>query len=182
MRSKNTLRGAALVLLLALSLSLFACSSMSPIKSREGELDVVGKIGRFDVYYEELRYITVNCKKDMEIIYGESIWDDAEKAALYRDELYERVEKGIASDYYGVLALADILYSAGGGADAMLASSDIKKSVQTTIDETVTESGGKKEYRAALEENAMTDHLYRFYTTVEKIANELFFIGIYAFG
>ena len=90
----------------------------------------------------------------MEIIYGESIWDDAEKAALYRDELYERVEKGIASDYYGVLALADILYSAGGGADAMLASSDIKKSVQTTIDETVTESGGKKEYRAALEENA----------------------------
>lgn len=177
MRSKNTLRSAALVLLLALSLSLFACSSMSPIKSREGELDVVGKIGRFDVYYEELRYITVNCKKDMEIIYGESIWDDAEKAALYRDELYERVGKGIASDYYGVLALADILYSAGGGADAMLASSDIKKSVQTSIDETVTEAGGKKEYRAALEENAMTDHLYRFYTTVDKIANELFFIA-----
>ena len=78
---------------------------------------------------------------------------------------------------YGVLSLADLLYSAGGGADAMLASDEIKNAVQTAIDETVSEAGGKKEYRQALEDNAMTSHLYRFYTSVEKIANELFFIA-----
>lgn len=178
MKIKNLIiKTAVAVLCLAAVFTLASCSQSKPIKSREGELDVVGQIGRFDVYYEELRYITVNCKTDMEIIHGEKIWDDPATAEKYRDELYDRVTKGIVSDYYGVLSLADLLYSAGGGADAMLASDEIKNAVQTAIDETVSEAGGKKEYRQALEDNAMTDHLYRFYTSVEKIANELFFIA-----
>lgn len=177
MKVSKFLRIAAAVLAVLLLGVLSSCAEMRPIKSTKEDLEVVGKVGRFDVLYEELRYITLNCKKDMEIIHGESIWDDPEKSAAYRDELYERVEKGIASDYYGVLALADILYSAGGGADAMLGADEIKKYVQTSVDETVTEAGGKKEYREALEKNSMTDHLYRFYMSIEKISTELFFIA-----
>lgn len=177
MKIRNIMRTAAVAAAILLALALSACSEMRPIKSSKEDLEVVGKVGRFDVYYEELRYITINCKRDMEIIHGETIWDDPDKAAAYRDELYERVEAGIASDYYGVLALADVLYSAGGGADAMLASDEVKNAVQTSVDETVSEAGGKKEYREALLKNSMTDHLYRFYMSVEKISSELFFIA-----
>lgn len=165
----------AATLLLTMLLSLAACSEMRPIKSRDGELDVVGTIGRFDIYYEELRYITLNCKSDMEIIHGTDIWDDDQLAERYRAELYERVYGGIVSDYYGVLAMADQLYASG--ADALLAEDEIKDAVQETIDETVEKSGGKSEYREALEANYMTDHLYRFYVSVEMAANELFFIA-----
>ena len=111
MKIKNLIiKTAVAVLCLAAVFTLASCSQSKPIKSREGELDVVGQIGRFDVYYEELRYITVNCKTDMEIIHGEKIWDDPATAEKYRDELYDRVTKGIVSDYYGVLSLADLLY------------------------------------------------------------------------
>lgn len=167
----------AATLLVVMLTALASCSEMRPIKSREGELDVVGTVGRFDIYYEELRYITLNCKSDMEIIHGKKIWDDPDLAEQYRAELYERVYGGIVSDYYGVLAMADQLYDTSGGADALLAEDEIKDAVQDTIDETVEESGGKTEYREALEANYMTDHLYRFYVSVEMAANELFFIA-----
>lgn len=164
-----------IALLMLCALLLAACSEIKPIKSREGELDVVGSVGDFGVYYEELRYIVVNCKYDMEIIYGEKIWDDPAKTALYRDELYERVTLGIVSDYYGVLALADALYE--GGSAAMLAEDEITDAVQTEINELAEELGGRSNYIDGLEENGFTDHLFRFYTAVEKIANELFFIA-----
>lgn len=177
MNMKKFVKGLSAVLCLVFALSLLGCSKMRPIKSKEGELDVVGNIGRFEVYYEELRYITVNCKNDMEIIYGMKIWDDPATAEQYRDELYERVTLGIVSDYYGVLSLADLLYSESGGADAMLESAEIQNAVQDSIDETVDEAGGKSEYRKVLEDNALTDHLFRFYTAIEMVANELFFIA-----
>ncbi len=177
MYMKRMTKGLSAILCLIFALSLLGCSGMRPIKSKEGELDVVGTIGRFNVYYEELRYITVNCKSDMEIIYGKKIWDDPTLAQQYRDELYERVYLGIVSNYYGVLSLADLLYAESGGADAMLGSKEIKKAVQDSIDSTVSEAGGKSEYRHMLEENAMTDHLFRFYTSVETVASELFFIA-----
>lgn len=178
MKKKTAVRGLLAVMLLAAMLvSLASCAEVRPIKSREGELDVIGTVGRFDIYYEELRYITLNCKSDMEIIHGVNIWDDAELAEQYRAELYDRVYGGIASDYYGVLAMADQLYATAGGADGMLAEEEIKSAVQDTINETVEESGGKAEYREALEANYMTDHLYRFYVSVEMAANELFFIA-----
>lgn len=167
----------AAILLTVMLTSMVSCSEMRPIKSRDGELDVVGTVGRFDIYYEELRYITLNCKSDMEIIHGQKIWEDPELCEQYRAELYERVYGGIVSDYYGVLAMADQLYDTSGGADALLAEEEIKDAVQDTIDETVEESGGKSEYREALEANYMTDHLYRFYVSVEMAANELFFIA-----
>lgn len=164
----------ALALLICLTSILSSCG-VKPIKSTEEEAAVVGTIGKYDVKYEELRYLVLNYKKDMALKYGEDIWTDPAKAESYRSELWDQVSRQIVSDYYAVQAMADYYY-VGGGAEAMMNEEAILNAVQEKVEEAVDECGSVRKYKKMLSEQYLTDSLFRFYIAAETCATELFFI------
>ena len=170
----------ALAMIICLTSVLASCG-VQPIKSTDEEAAVIGTIGKYEVKYEELRYLVLNFKKDMALRYGEDIWTDPAKAESYRDELWAQVSEKIVSDYYAVQAMADYYY-VGGGAAAMMTEDAILDAVQDQIEEIVDECGSKKKYKQMLAEQYLTDSLLRFYTTAETCATELFFILVQDLG
>ena len=164
--------GGVLAALLALSL-LTGCTC-KPIDPTEEELAVVGTVGNYEITYDELRYVTLNCRADLESRYGEGIFENTESAAIYRPMLEADVQKKLASDYYAVCAMADEYYISK--SEGMLGEKEILNKVQETVDATVEECGGKKDYIAALKENYMNDRLFRFYTACDECATELLYI------
>ena len=90
-------------------LSLVGCGgagTLIKIDPTSEEARVIGKIGDHEVLYDELRYITLTYKEQLKNKYGEDIFDSAENAAPYKDELASLVYSSITANY-GVLALAD---------------------------------------------------------------------------
>ena len=67
---------------------------------------VVGTVGAYEVYYEELRWLTMQYKDIMASTYGEDIWKNKDTAEQYRAELEERVYSSIISNYV-ILTLCD---------------------------------------------------------------------------
>lgn len=173
-------RYTALLLAFVLSLTALVSCSLSPIDATEEELAVVGKIGNYDVHYDELRFLTINFKAELEKKYGEGIWNAPETAAKYKDELKELVYDSILSDYYAVLALADDYYV--GGSSAMLNEDKILEAVQKDVEATAEEQGGNSEYKTWLSTNAFSDRLYRFYLASDYCAQELLFILVSDLG
>ena len=170
----------AIAMLICLSAVLTSCG-VKPIKSTEEEAAVVGTIGKFEVRYEELRYLVLNFKKDMALKYGEDIWTDPAKAESYKDELWQNVSNNIVSDYYGVQAMADYYY-VGGGAALMMNEDPILDAVQETVELVVDECGSVKKYKEMLASQYLTDHLFRFYNAAEECATELFYILVQDLG
>jgi len=168
-------KAASLVFAILMLLALVSCDvKVKPQKSSELELTPVGSVGKHSVLYDELRYVTINCKIDMEAKYGKGIFDAPATAEQYRAELESLVIKGLASSYYAVLQIADEYYI--GGSEVMLNESTIQSAVTDTVNETATECGSKKAYLASLKENGLTDRLYRFYLGISEMANELTYI------
>lgn len=177
MKKRLSYIASAAALVLACLILFTGCASgIKPIKSTEEEARVIGTIAGRDVRYEELRYLTLNFKNELETAYGEKIWDDPAKAEKYRAELEDLVWNQIVSDYYAVIAMADYFYT-GGGAEGMFGAEAIQSAVQAAVDKQAEEcGGGKKNYAAGLREINMTDWLFRFYLTAEECAQELFYI------
>ena len=162
----------ALAVLTLLAAMLSSCA-VKPVKSSEQEATIVGTIGKYEVRYEELRYVVLNHKRDMALEFGEKIWtDEPEK---YEAELISRVNKSIVSDYYAVQAMADYYY-VGGGAAGMMSEEMILDAVQETVELAVDECGSKRKYKNMLAEQYLTDYLFRFYNAAEECATELFYI------
>lgn len=164
----------ALAILIAISALLTSCG-VKPIKSTEEEAKIIGTIGKYEVRYEELRYVVLNHKRDMAAKYGEDIWTDPAKAESYKEELLGLVKKSIVSDYYAVQAMADYYYI-GGGASGMMNDEFILNAVQETVEGAVDACGNKRKYKQMLEEQYLTDYLFRFYNAAEECATELFYI------
>lgn len=161
-----------LALLMLIGTCLTSCA-VKPIKSTDEEARVVGKIGKYEVRYEELRYIVLNHKVDMALEFGENIW--TEKPEEYEAELIKRVNDTIVSDYYALQAMADYYY-VGGGAAGMMKEEPILNAVQETVELAVDEAGSKNKYKKMLAEQYLTDSLFRFYCSLEECATELFYI------
>jgi len=164
----------ALALLIAISALMTSCG-VKPIKSTEEEAAIVGTIGKYEVRYEELRYVVLNHKRDMAEKYGEDIWTDPAKAESYKEELIGLVKESIVSDYYAVQAMADYYYI-GGGASGMMNDEHILNAVQETVESAVDACGNKRKYKNMLAEQYLTDYLFRFYSAAEECATELFYI------
>ena len=169
-----------MILMLVITLPFLLSCEIAPIDPTEEDLAVVGKIGNYEVHYDELRFLVVNFKAELEKKYGEGIWEDPTTAAKYKDELKEMVYDSIVSEYYAALALAD-QYRPGGSAE-MLKEDAILDAVQAEVEATAKELGGKSDYLSWLEENAMTDRLYRFYLAATHCSDELFYILVNDLG
>ena len=91
---------AAVMALVLLVLSLVGCGSkIKPVESTEQEMRVVGKCDEYDIYYEELRFVTQTYKNTLEQKYGKGIWDDAQTAEKYRAELESLVLENLKANY-----------------------------------------------------------------------------------
>lgn len=164
-------RSAAAVLIFIFIFSVLAgCSASRPIKSRGDELRVIGRVGDFDVLYEELRYLTLNYKEYLKSIYGDKIWDDEKTAAEHRAELEALVYSTITANY-AILTLAR---------EVMIEADDktIADAVDRYMDDFVEEVGGRGEYKSNLKKYYMTDHFFRFTTAVEYCRSELYYVYV----
>lgn len=154
-----------IISLLSAFIFLFsACETkIKPIKSKGDELTPVFYIDSCPVNFEELRYITVNYKKDMEIKYGDDIW--MTQSEKYRTELEEKVFS--AAKKYPVLKSMLDEYKIDTSND------EVTDYVNSYINDFAKSLGGKAEYKASLEENGMTDHYLRYMLTLEACREKL---------
>ena len=162
---KTFFRLACALLAAALALPLASCGSLKPIKSKGDELKVVMTVNGQEVYYEELRYVTLNARRDMEYKYGENCFTDHSMNVDCVAELESFV-------YESLLKNAVIMsYARELGVD--VDGDDVQKAVQSTIDSMAEEAGGKEGYIKQLEENFMTDHLLRYNLQSAQVLNLL---------
>lgn len=152
---------------LLLALSLTACAAGRPIKGSKEELAVVGTVKDYEVLYEELRYVTLLYRSQLEAQYGKGIWDNPTTAEQYRGELEELVKRNITANYATLSLCAEV----GITPDR----TEIKNAVSDYVDELVTEIGGRGEYKKALAEQNLTDSFLRFTIGVEYCQNELYY-------
>ena len=150
-----------------LVLSLVSCAAGRPVKASAQDLKVVGKVGNFDVLYEELRYVTLFYKQQLEDKYGEGIWKDTATAQKYSDELYELVTRNITANY----AVLSLCAEVGITTDAK----EIQESVTSYINEMAEELGGRSQYKKQLKAENATDHFLRFTIAVDYCQNELYY-------
>lgn len=112
----------------------------------------VGKCGQYDIPFDELRFVTLYYRSELEARYGEGIWDDPATAEKYRAELEENVLDNL-SQAYAVLTICES-YNIDPDGD------DVKEYVNTFINDLT--NGDKSEYKAHLKEINMTERLFEF--------------------
>ncbi len=136
---------------------LFGCAD----KGNGGEkyASVLGE----DVYFDEVRYLTLNYKADMAAKYGDGIWEKA--GENYRAELEEKVNSAIKKE------AAERTLFAEYGVDTD--SKDVKKYVSDYIKNAKKELGGSGEYKKQLAENFMTERYLKSVLTTEKCFDSL---------
>lgn len=133
---------------------VFDLGPIKEIPSSEEEARVVGECGEYEVRFEELRYVTLLFREELDAKYGKYETLSAEKKADYEKELEEKVSEELKRNYV-ILSLCERY-----GIDTDTKES--RKYVRDTIEEHIDELGGKEKYVEWLEKNHMTDALVRF--------------------
>ena len=172
--------------LLMLVLTLVGCSDkIKPVESTEQEMRVVGKCDEYDIYYEELRFVTNTYKAQLEQKYGKGIWDDARTAEKHRGELEELVLENLKANYAILTGCKNLMVDT--------ASKDVDEYVQEQIEVLVNQStaeggfGGDFEaYLQWLADNDLTDHYLRFVYRASYLESAMYYAlvdgGIFEYG
>lgn len=166
---KKTISIILTAVLLLSCLFITSCSNKDELNRT-----VVGKVGPYDVYYEELRWLTMQYKDLYESAYGEGIWKNSETAEYYRPQLEKAVYSSIVANY-AVLALCDDEKLTYNGEKLIDINSDtVQNLVNNFINDTIEEAGGRNNYANELERNYLTESLHRFITGIDLCENLLF--------
>jgi hypothetical protein len=92
-----------LALMICLGSLIFAVScsggTLYTVNPTENENRVVGHIGDYEVYYDEIYYLTMNYKYQYEVKYGENIWDELSTAQFYSQALQTDVINALMTNY-----------------------------------------------------------------------------------
>ena len=156
-------------ILKAVSLALvfiFALSSLCACSSSTDEKKVVGKVGDFEVCYDELYFLASSYKLGLEAKYGEYSSLGETDAKKFNDELRELVYTNIVTNY-AILSLC-------AKEDLTIDNSDLDDRVDDYMDKTIeSEFGGKSEYKANLKEYGLTDRYVRFTAAVDLLYSDL---------
>jgi parvulin-like peptidyl-prolyl isomerase len=165
---------------------LCSCGSkIKPVESTEQEMRVIGKCDEYDIYYEELRFVTDTYKTQLEQKYGKGIWDDARTAEKYRGELEELVLENLKANYAILTGCKNLMVSTSG--------KEIDEYVQEQIENLVNQSqaeggfgGDFDAYLAWLAENGLTDHYLRFIYRANYLESAMYYAlvdgGIFEYG
>ena len=170
MKYKLSIRLLALLIAVITIFSLSGCSSAKPIDGTEEELRVVGKVGEFEVLYEEFRFIVMTYKQYLIGIYGENIFNDPATAEQYTAMLRDYVYSNITANYAILTMCREV------GMEA--SDPKLQEAVQKEVEKVIDELGGRRKYKKYLQDSYMTDNFYRFNTCVDKMQNELFYVYV----
>lgn len=154
---KNFLRAVACLVLC----TMFVCSFCACANAKNKK--AVAKSGDYEIPYEQLRFVTMTYKAELDARYGDgnaengTIWDDAATAEKYRAELEELVWGTIREDY----AILQACAARGIGRD-VFEGKEIKKTVDEMVDEEIAQFASKREYKDFLESVFATENILRF--------------------
>lgn len=164
------------IVLIFLTVSLLITSMLAVSCSNKDKLNrtVVGTVGDYEVYYEELRWFTMQYKDLYESTYGKGIWDNAETAEKYRGELERSVYGSLVANYAVLKLCDDPALTLNGEKLIDINSATVQGLVDDFVNATIEEAGGKSNYKKELEKNYMTDSLYRFVSGVDICENLVF--------
>ena len=164
----------ALAILICLSSILASCGA-KPIKSTEEEAAVIGNIGKYEVKYEELRFLTLTCKAELAAKYGDDVFlpESSEYIGDYKKELEEMVSEQICQNYAAAKTFKNNKINVN--------DSKSKQYAQEYASSVMAQFDSEEEYLAYLEECYMTDAVLRFnaslegcfYRYYEKLANDI---------
>lgn len=126
-----------------------------PIKSSEEEARVVGKVGEYEVRYEELRYITLLHKQSLDAEMGAYESLDAAGREVYETTLNARVLEDLKNNYV-ILTLCNRY---GINADSGEADRYVQDEIEAFVGESFESS--MPEYEKWLAKNNLTDGFLR---------------------
>ncbi len=130
----------------------------------------VATSGEYEIPYEQLRFVTMVYKAELDARYGDgnddngTIWDDVNTAEAHRAELEELVWQTIGENYAILQACAT--YKIGREA---FEGKEIKQAVDEQIANLIAEYPSKSDYKNALEEGYATENLFRFYFALDEM-------------
>ena len=139
-----------------------------PIESTEEEARVVGECAGFEVRYEELRYVTLICRKELDEKY--SIGYDKLDSSLkeqYRAELISMVNDKIKSNY----VILSLCKKYGIDTDSRDADRYVSEQIQALVKNEL--DGSTTSYREWLKKNGLTDAFVRLTYKVDYLENQL---------
>lgn len=168
MKRNHTIPALALLLLLLLQVSLGTSCTSAEKKQMQ---TVIGTCAGYDVLYEELRFVTLTCKDQLEATYGDGIWESDESAEKYLPELEEKVWNIMRQNYAALTACAAYQLTADKMQDA-----GIVEAVDRRVETAKSQFDNDKEYRQYLSDAHLTEHLLRFLLSAEMMKNELLYV------
>lgn len=147
--------------------ALTGCAARK-LPTSDEDLTVVGTVGEYEVLYEELRFLVLSYKEELENRYGDGIWEKPETREKYLPELKERVYEDLEANY-AVLTLA-----AKSGITADGYEAEVQDYMKTAIN---SDFGGDRSlYKEFLKAAGVTDHYVRFTATVDHVYEDLFYL------
>lgn len=149
-------------LLLVLVLLTSSLTSCAPAQTK-----TVGKVGGYEVAYDELYFLAYSYKGSLEAKYGKYDTLSGERARLFENELSELVYSNIVTNY-AILSLCE--------AEGLTLKSDgLDKRVDKYIENLITTEFAsiKSEYKESLARYGMTDRYVRFTVSVDMLYSDL---------
>lgn len=146
--------GVLSLIIFAIIIFVFDLGPLRETPRSEEEARVVGECEGYEVYYDELRYITLLFREELDAKYGKYDTLSSEKKAEYEAELDLIVREEIKRNYV-ILSLCE---KYGVDTDSSEARSYVKEAIEDLVDE--LESRDK--YAEWLKTNNLTDALVRF--------------------
>ncbi len=188
MKQKNKLLRtlACAMALLMLALALCSCSDeIKPVESSEQEMRVVGKCDEYDIYYEELRFVTNTYKAQLEQKYGKGIWDDARTAEKYRGELEQLVMENLKANYAILTGCKNLMVNTN---DKEI-DEYVQEQIELLVNQSTAEGGFGGDFDAYLQwlaDNGLTDHYLRFVYRASYLESAMYYAlvdgGIFEYG
>lgn len=164
MLCKNSLRRlGAVILLIALTLSLAACSDIP--KSTKAERETVMSIDGFEVPYEQFRCLV--CTYMDSYSGGDENYWTTESAALAQDAIFDSCFDTLCTQYATLSLCREYGVEMESGA--------IDELVDSLIEDDRQRYASDKEYVASLRESYMNDSVYRFFTRIRVCQEELYY-------
>lgn len=138
-----------------------------PIKSSEQDATVVGECAGFDIRYEELRYVTIVCRAELDRELGAYDSLDLSEQDAYEKALEAKVFEKLKENY-SVLALAE---EVGIKTDSYALKREVQKSIEKFVNQNCNDS--VEEYKTALASMNITDSLLRFVYKVDIVEGQI---------
>ena len=157
--------GVLSLIIFTVMIFVFDLGPLKEIERTEEEAKVVGECAGYEIYFDELRYVTLLYGEELDVKYGKYSTLTDEQKAEYEKELDAKVREEIKSNYV-ILALCERY---GIDTDSKEARSYVKESLEDLVDEI----GSREKYAEWLKENNLTDALVRFIYKVDYLESAL---------